>query len=251
MSEVKQSLLLQLDPYKSIGPDAIHPRILKELADVFTKPVSVIFEWSWESGDDPAEWKLVNIVTIFKKGKKGDPRNYRPVSLTSVPSKVMGKIILGGPVLFNIFINDLDAGLEGILSKFADDTKLVGAVDSLKGREALQRDLNKLEDWAITSHMKFNKGKCRILHLGRGILDFWSLQYKKDIKLLESVQRRAMKMVKGLEGKPYEEWLRSLGLFILEKRRLRGDLIAVYDFFLRGRGGADTDLFPVVTTDRT
>ncbi|KAJ7409382.1 hypothetical protein BTVI_56560 [Pitangus sulphuratus] len=59
-------------------------------------------------------------------------------------------------------------GLEGILSKFVNDTKLGGGADSLKGREALQRDLNKLEGWAITNHMKFNKGKCQILHLGWG-----------------------------------------------------------------------------------
>ncbi|KAJ7407426.1 hypothetical protein BTVI_63190 [Pitangus sulphuratus] len=73
-----------------------------------------------------------------------------------------------GPVLFNTFINYLDAGLEEILSKVADGTKLGGAADYLKGREALQRDLDKLEDWEITNHMKFNKGKCWILHLRWG-----------------------------------------------------------------------------------
>lgn len=75
-----------MDPYKFIGPAGIHPRILKNLAVVITKPLSIIFERSWEPEEVPADWKLVNIVLILRKGKKEDLRNYRFVSLTSVPS---------------------------------------------------------------------------------------------------------------------------------------------------------------------
>ncbi|NWW20033.1 PO22 protein, partial [Falcunculus frontatus] len=92
--EIVWDLLLQLDPYNSIGPDGIHSTILKELADVIAKPLS-IFKQSRESKEVPADWKLTNIVPIFKKNKKENLKNYRPVSLTSVPGKVT-EIILGG-----------------------------------------------------------------------------------------------------------------------------------------------------------
>jgi len=87
-------MLHHLDVRKSMGLDEIHPRILRKLAEVLSKPLSIIYQQSWLNREVPHDWKLADVMPIYKKGQKEDPGNYRPVSLTSVLGKVMEQIIL-------------------------------------------------------------------------------------------------------------------------------------------------------------
>lgn len=88
-----------INAHRSMSPDGMHPRVLRKLAEVIAKPFSIIFERSSRTDEVPEDWRIANAILIFKKGKKENPGNNRPVSLTAVPGKVLALTIL--PLLAN------------------------------------------------------------------------------------------------------------------------------------------------------
>lgn len=148
--------------------------------------------------------------------------------------------IVLGAVVFNLAINDLDEMIECALNKVADDMRLGGEADTPGGCASTQQDLDRLESWVQRNLVKFSKDKFRVLNLRknnpphqdrckaalwRKTWGSWQTRsYYEPVacpcgqdKGLERVQRRAMKIMRGLKHLSFEERLRELGLFSLEK----------------------------------
>ena len=266
--------------------------------------------------------KVVEWVESWLTGRKQRVvLNGKMSEWTEVDSGVPQGSVLG-PTCFVIFINDIDMAINtitGIISKFADDTKVGRVVEEDKDREELQKDLDNLMEWSVEWQMLFNSGKCKVIHFGRnnpcfsytmgghapagkvlesvveekdvGVMvsntlkptaqcskaakkanqvlgqmarafhyrdkvtwiklyktyvrchleyavQSWSPWTQADKDLLESVQKRAVRMVSGLQGREYGDRLEEVGLSTLEDRRVRGDMIQVWKI-LHGKEDVD------------
>jgi hypothetical protein len=280
-------------------------------------------------GGDVLRW----IISWLKDRKQRMVLNRETSNWTNVDSGVPPGSVLG-PILFTIFINDLDDGIKNIIKKFADDTKIMGMAGSIEQVYGIREDLSRLDEWSQRWQMKFNVDKCKVMYLGHGnskakyeiqgkelgeiveekdlgvyfdntwkagancfkaakkgnkilgmikrtfecrsksvivnlykslvrphleyCIQAWRPHYKKDIDVLEKVQRRATRMIEGCGEMDYEKRLKYARLTTLETRRERADMLEVYkilngleglkekDFFIRdnGRGrGYDFKLF--------
>ena len=301
-AEKVKKKLSHLKPSAAPGPDGVWSRILHKQADILSCPLSMIFSRLFSEGLVPDIWRRANVCPIYKKGTKGDPGNYRPVSLTCVLCKVMesivrdvivqhlsihslirssqhgfmagrstvtnllaymetltkllddghavdvlyldfakafdkvphtrllakcrglglsGKLLLWiekwltdrkqrvilngcfsswgdvlsgvpqgsvlGPILFIIFINDIDMAIDvtgSFLFKFADDTKVGMVVETEEQRDELQAAITSLELWSSEWQMMFNSSKCHMMHLGNGNNRF---EYVMGGQVLETV----------------------------------------------------------------
>ena len=261
---------------------------------------------------------IINWIEQWLKDRRqrvvvdGEVSSWKSV-LSGVPQ---GSVL--GPILFLVYINDLEEGVTGKILKFADDTKLFRKVKEIGDKQNLQDDIDKLVKWSEKWQMLFNFGKCKCLHTGSGntgmnyemggtilsktvkekdlgvtmnanmkvseqcriaaskgnqvlgmirrnitykeksliiplykaivrphleyCIQAWNPHRRKDVDMLEKIQRRATKLIPELRDLTYEERLKECGLTTLETRRLRGDQIEVFKI-LNGYENIDYNIF--------
>ena len=133
------NLLSNCNPHKSPGPDNVHNYVLRETAADIAPLLTHLFQQSLRTGTLPNAWKRALVTPIFKKGKRSDPKNYRPVSLTSAACKIMEHVIVSHIMKHLEFNNILSDAQFGFRSQHSCETQLLITIDDLT------RALNKLQ----------------------------------------------------------------------------------------------------------
>ena len=123
--------LLSLNANKATGPDKISTIILKNYAPNIAPILSKLFQKTLDKSKVPEDWKQANITPIYKKGSRKDPQNYRPVSLTSVPSKILEHIIASNIMDHLDKHNILYEYQHGFRSKRSCETQLIMTIQDL------------------------------------------------------------------------------------------------------------------------
>ena len=128
-TEKIERILKTLDTSKSPGPDELHPRPMAEMAEQLAEPFQALFSTTLEEGILPQGWKDGNVTPIFKKGKKHQPGIYRPVSLTSIPCRVMEKLVRNEIMEHLINNNLLSKFQHGFIKARSCTTQLLAVQD--------------------------------------------------------------------------------------------------------------------------
>lgn len=120
-----EKLLCGLSPNKANGPDQTSPRVLKELRSEVAPILCEIFRLSLKTGIVPQDWKEATIAPVYKKGPKSKPSNYRPISVTCIPSKLMEHITVSSMMKHSDSYEILRPLQHGFRSNRSCETQLV------------------------------------------------------------------------------------------------------------------------------
>jgi hypothetical protein len=166
--------LENLKPSSAPGPDGVWPRVLQKLASSLSIPLALIFTKLFQEGSVPSIWKQANVTPIFKKGIKGNPGNYRPVSLTCVICKIMESLIRDQLVLHLANNQLLRTSQHGFMSGRSTLTNLLEYLEVLT---KLVDDGHSVDILYLDFAKAFNKvthqrliDKCRGLGVGGNVL---------------------------------------------------------------------------------